>query len=34
MGGESNNGKTMSQIEARKRGGAFIATETTVRLIR
>lgn len=30
MGGESNNGKTMSQIEARKRGGAFIATETTV----
>lgn len=30
MGGESNNGKTMSQIEARRRGGAFIATETTV----
>lgn len=30
MGGESNNGKTMAQIEARRRGGAFIATETTV----
>jgi hypothetical protein len=30
MGGESNNGKTMAQIEARFRGGAFIATETTV----
>jgi len=30
MGGESNNGKTMAQIEARQRGGAFIATETTV----
>ena len=30
MGGESNNGKTMTQIEARRRGGAFIATETTV----
>jgi len=30
MGGESNNGKTMAQIEARARGGAFIATETTV----
>ena len=30
MGGESNNGKTMSQIEARRRGAAFIATETTV----
>jgi hypothetical protein len=30
MGGESNNGKTMAQIEARHRGGAFIATETTV----
>lgn len=30
LGGESNNGKTMTQIEARARGGAFIATETTV----
>jgi hypothetical protein len=30
LGGESNNGKTMAQIEARKRGGSFIATETTV----
>jgi hypothetical protein len=30
LGGESNNGKTMAQIEARRRGGAFIATETTV----
>lgn len=30
MGGESNNGKTMAQIEARRRGAAFIATETTV----
>lgn len=30
MTGESNSGKTMSQIEARRRGGAFIATETTV----
>ncbi len=30
LGGESNNGKTMAQIEARFRGGAFIATETTV----
>lgn len=30
MSGESNNGKTMSQIEARRRGAAFIATETTV----
>lgn len=30
MGGESNNGKTMAQIEARQRGGAFIATETMV----
>jgi len=30
LGGESNNGKTMAQIEARHRGGAFIATETTV----
>jgi hypothetical protein len=30
MGGESNNGKTMAQIEVRRRGGAFIATETTV----
>lgn len=30
LGGESNNGKTMAQIEARARSGAFIATETTV----
>ena len=30
LGGESNNGKSMTQIEARRRGGAFIATETTV----
>jgi hypothetical protein len=30
MGGEGNNGKSMSQIEVRRRGGAFIATETTV----
>lgn len=30
MTGEGNNGKTMSQIEARSRGGAFIATETTM----
>jgi hypothetical protein len=30
LGGEGNNGKTMAQIEARRRGGAFIATETTV----
>jgi hypothetical protein len=30
MGGESNNGKSMGQIEVRRRGGAFIATETTV----
>jgi hypothetical protein len=30
LGGESNNGKTMAQIEARHRGGAFIATETMV----
>lgn len=30
MTGEGNSGKTMSQIEARRRGGAFIATETTM----
>jgi hypothetical protein len=30
LGGESNNGKTMTQLEVRRRGGAFIATETTV----
>lgn len=30
LGGEGNNGKTMAQIEARRRGGAFIATETLV----
>jgi hypothetical protein len=30
LGGEGNNGKTMAQIEARHRGGAFIATETLV----
>lgn len=30
MSGESNSGKTMSQIEARRRGGAFIATETAM----
>ena len=30
LGGESNSGKTMAQIEVRRRGGAFIATETTV----
>lgn len=30
MSGEANNGKTMSQIEARRRGAAFIATETAV----
>ena len=28
--GEGNSGKTMSEIEARRRGGAFISTETTV----
>ena len=30
MGGESNHGKTMCQIEARRRGASIIATETTV----
>jgi len=30
MTGEGNSGKTMSEIEARRRGGAFISTETTV----
>lgn len=30
MTGENNSGKTMTQIEARRRGGAFISTETTV----
>ena len=30
MTGEGNSGKTMSQIEARRRGAAFIATETTM----
>jgi hypothetical protein len=30
LGGESNHGKTMGQIEACKRGGQLISTETTV----
>ncbi len=30
LGGESNSGKTMSQIEACKRGGEIISTETIV----
>jgi hypothetical protein len=30
LGGESNHGKTMGQIEGCKRGGQLISTETTV----
>jgi hypothetical protein len=30
LGGESNHGKSMSQIEACRRGGRLISTETTV----
>ncbi len=30
LGGESNHGKSMGQIEACKRGGLLVATETTV----
>src|SRR6266480_967040 len=30
LGGESNHGKTMSQIEGCRRGGLVISTETTV----
>ena len=30
LGGESNHGKSMSQIEACRRGGELISTETTV----
>jgi hypothetical protein len=30
LGGESNHGKTMSQIEGCRRGGLLVSTETTV----
>src|SRR6478736_1599836 len=30
LGGESNHGKSMGQIEARRRGGKLVSTETTV----
>jgi len=30
LGGESNHGKTMSQIEGCRRGGLVVSTETTV----